>query len=248
MRKISQKRCVIRRNGFTLIELLVVVAIIAVLMAILLPALNKAREQAKAVACASNVKSIGMGFHSYAAEWDGYMSTCDYERNTTSVSANYGHQWLSVSAKYLGLSKEDTRWVRVSKVTTCPSSTRRTGFIRRDYTLNMQMLKSLGNNYGYGPVKFTRYESPSTSVCLFDSGTPYNPSPLSNTDREPYPSFSKSECGDLSLGWGGYGNASTYSYAEMHSGKANVLFYDLHVENLSYSQIKEWPRYMWAIN
>jgi prepilin-type N-terminal cleavage/methylation domain-containing protein/prepilin-type processing-associated H-X9-DG protein len=61
----------LKRNGFTLIELLVVVAIIAVLVAMLLPALAKARDQAKTLSCGSNLKQIGMGFHQYANDYQG---------------------------------------------------------------------------------------------------------------------------------------------------------------------------------
>ena len=50
----------LRRKGFTLIELLVVISIIAVLMAVMMPALGKAREQAKLVVCKSNVKQQGV--------------------------------------------------------------------------------------------------------------------------------------------------------------------------------------------
>ena len=54
-------------------KLLVVVSIIALLIAILLPSLKQAREQGKLAACASNLRQIGTGVHTYANEAEGLI-------------------------------------------------------------------------------------------------------------------------------------------------------------------------------
>jgi prepilin-type N-terminal cleavage/methylation domain-containing protein/prepilin-type processing-associated H-X9-DG protein len=78
-----------QQSGFTLVELLVVIGIIAVLIAILLPALNRARQQAKAVQCQSNLRSIGQGLVIYTTMHKGMLPFGFWGGNGTSSGTHW---------------------------------------------------------------------------------------------------------------------------------------------------------------
>ncbi len=66
----------VKLERFTLIELLVVIAIIAILASLLIPALQKARDRGKSIACVSILKQLGLATGSYIGDNDGYYPPC----------------------------------------------------------------------------------------------------------------------------------------------------------------------------
>ncbi len=142
-----------KKQAFTLIELLVVIAIIAILAAILFPVFAQAREKARATACLSNLKQIGLGYAQYEQDYDETVP-CG----------------LSTWGRGMGWAGQIYPYVKSKQVYMCPNdpTTTSSGDII-SYAVNANMVAYINSgNHPPVPAQISAMAAPSKTVQLLE--------------------------------------------------------------------------------
>jgi prepilin-type N-terminal cleavage/methylation domain-containing protein len=218
-----------RRNGFTLIELLVVVSIIALLVSILLPALGRAKETAKKVACMNNLRQTALGFFYYTRDYGMYpsrnsMSLFYFDWTTELIHPSYPrYYYVMKGAKAYDSWKKDwnNQYLGNFAVLECPSDK---GDAVWPELSGKKYYHGLGTSYRYN--------------CRDNGETPDDAHKGSLMNASPDNIRNASELillGDpeMNAQWGNYAeNEKRWYWHERNKPYANIIFGDFHVQGI----------------
>jgi general secretion pathway protein G len=172
-----------QRPAFTLVELLVVIGIIAILVALLMPAMARAREAARTVACASNIRQIGIGTIAYANRNNGFLPVPVEGVNLMGgrpESAIWGTDEQGIHDFSQGTLIADLGGPSVAEeLFKCPSdeeprllsSFYQTAHRRNfSYVFNGQIVDSYSAAHGFKSKRISQIRCPSHKILLFENG------------------------------------------------------------------------------
>jgi prepilin-type N-terminal cleavage/methylation domain-containing protein/prepilin-type processing-associated H-X9-DG protein len=216
----------IRSKGFTLIELLVVIAIIAILAAILFPVFAKAREKARQITCASNLKQIGLAIMQYSQDYDEQMPQAGGPMYVAQYNYTAYVPWETFIAPYVKNGAGTISTAEKGNVFSCPDNPNTTTAYADvagsyqyscDYTANYNQAFATG---GAGEGSFGN----GANVALADQVAPASLIELIENNG-------------LNSGYSGWNFDVTNSgFANTlfagHTGQSNYLFCDGHVKSL----------------
>ncbi len=212
--------------GFTLIELLVVISIIAVLMGILMPALGRAREQARKIKCQANMRQMGLALQVYLPDSDYHLppSSCHCEEPN--------EFWLHVLNQV----------TREELLLQCPED-RAKDFVDWDKPLEDQTdcrYSSFAVNALLDPVQY-RYNSSGKNKYNRTLSVKHPQSTIWISEAPDTDNFNLADHIHPETWEGSVDYAKEFVAWDRHHNTSNYLFVDGHTESLAIEETYQWP-------